>query len=79
MHARDAAIEGSKALVIKAKVTDIVVIAVSVQPQMREICVEILCTAFGHGVGMEVDPNTRATECRRTCKRKLSYLFPCLH
>ena len=40
MHARDAAIEGSKALVIKANVTDIVVIAVSVLPQLQDIVVE---------------------------------------
>ena len=53
MHARDAAIEGSKALVIKANVTDILVIAVSVLPQLQEIGVETLCTAFGHGVGMK--------------------------
>ena len=56
MHARDAAIEGSKALVIKAKVTDIVVIAVSVLPQLQEIGVETLWTAFGHGVGMKWIP-----------------------
>ncbi len=42
VHARDAAIEGSKALVIKANDTDIVVIAVSVVPQMQEIGVETL-------------------------------------
>ena len=56
MHDRDAAIEGSKALVIKANVTDIVVIAVSVLPQLQEIGVETLWTAFGHGVGMKWIP-----------------------
>ena len=53
MHARDAAIEGSKSLVIKANDTDIVVIAVSVLPQLQEIGVETMWTAFGHGVGMK--------------------------
>ena len=42
VHARDAAIEGSKALVIKANDTDIVVIAVSVLPQLQDIGVETL-------------------------------------
>ena len=56
MHARDAAIEGSKALVIKANDTDIVVIAVSVLPQLQDIGVETLWTAFGHGVGMKWIP-----------------------
>ena len=56
MHARNAAIEGSKALVIKANDTDIVVIAVSVLPQLQEIGVETLWTAFGHGVGMKWIP-----------------------
>ena len=53
MHARDAAIEWSKALVIKANDSDIVVIAVSVLPQVQEIGVQTLWTAFGHGVGMK--------------------------
>ena len=56
VHARDATIEGSKALVIKANDTDIVVIAVSVLPQLQEIGVETLWTAFGHGVGMKWIP-----------------------
>ena len=56
MHARDAAIEGSIALVIKANDTDIVKIAVSVLPQLQEIDVETLWTAFGHGVGMKWIP-----------------------
>ena len=56
VHARDAAIEGSKALVIKANDTDIVVIAVSVLPQLQEISTETLLTAFGHGVGMKWIP-----------------------
>ena len=42
VHARNAAIEGSKALVFKANDTDIVVIAVSVLPQLQEIGVETL-------------------------------------
>ena len=42
VHARDAAIEDSKALVVKANDTDIVVIAVSVLPQLQEIGVETL-------------------------------------
>ena len=56
MHARDAAIEGSKALFIKANDTDIVVIAVSVLQQLREIGVVTLWTAFGYGVGMKWIP-----------------------
>ena len=56
VHARDAAIEGGKALVIKANDTDIVVIAVSVLPQLHEIGAETLWTAFGHGVGMKWIP-----------------------
>ena len=56
VHARDAAIEGSKALVIKTNDTDIVVIAVYVLPQLQEIGVETLWTAFGHGVGMKWIP-----------------------
>ena len=56
VHARDAAIEGSKALVIKANDTDFVVIAVSVLPQLEEIGVGTLWTAFGHGVGMKWIP-----------------------
>ena len=51
-HARDAATEGSKALVINANDTDIAVIAVSVLPQLQET----LWTAFGHGVGMKWIP-----------------------
>ena len=42
VYARDVAIEGSKALVIKANDTDIVVIAVSLLPQLQEIGVETL-------------------------------------
>ena len=53
VHARDTAIEWSKALVTKANDKDIVVIAVSVLPQLQEIDVETLWTAFGHGVGMK--------------------------
>ena len=53
MHARDAAIEGSKALVITANDTDIVVVAVSVLAQLHEFGVETLWTAFGHCVGMK--------------------------
>ena len=45
VDARDAAIEGSKALV------DIVVIAVDVLSQLQDIDVETLWTAFGHDVG----------------------------
>ena len=56
MHARDAAIEGSKALVIKTNDPAIVVIAVSVLPQMQEIGVETLWTTFGHGVGIKWIP-----------------------
>ena len=71
MHARDAAIEGSKALVIKANVTDIVVIAVSVLPQLQEIGVETLWTAFGHGVGMKWIPiHELCTQCHRTFEGK---------
>ena len=42
VYDRDAAIEGSKALVIKANDTDIVVIAVPVVPPLQEIGVETL-------------------------------------
>ena len=42
VHPRDAATEGSRALVIKANDPDIVVIAVSVVPQLQEIGVETL-------------------------------------
>ena len=56
VHTRDAAIEGCKALVVKSNDIDIVVIAVSVLPQVREIGVETLWTAFGHGVGMKWIP-----------------------
>ena len=42
VHARDAAIEGSKALVIKADDTDIVVIAMSVVHQLQEIGLDTL-------------------------------------
>ena len=56
MHASDAEIEGSKALVMKANDIDIVVIAVSVLPQLQKIDVETLWTAFGHGVGMKWIP-----------------------
>ena len=56
LHARDAAIEGSKTLLIKANDTDIAVIAVYVLPQLQEIGVETLWTTFGHGVGMKWIP-----------------------
>ena len=56
VHARDAAIESCKAVVIIANDTDIVAIAVSVLPQLQEIGVETLWTAFGHGVGMKWIP-----------------------
>ena len=56
VHARDAAIEGSKALAIKANDTGIVVMAVSVLPQLQEIGIETLWTAFGHGLGMRWIP-----------------------
>ena len=56
VHARDAAIEGSKALVIKANDTDFVVIAVSLLPQLQEIGVENLWSALVHGVGMKGIP-----------------------
>ena len=51
VDASDAAIEGSKALVLKANDTDIVVIAVAVLSQLQDIDVETLWTAFGHDVG----------------------------
>ena len=53
VHARDAAIEGSKALVTKANDTDIVQ---TLRPQLQEIGVDTLWTAFGHGVGMKWIP-----------------------
>ena len=57
VHASDVATEGGKALVIKANDTvDIVVIAVSVLPQLQEISVETLWTAFGHRVGVKWIP-----------------------
>ena len=52
VRSHDAAIEGSKALVIKANDTDISVIAVSVFPQLQDIGIETLWNAFGHGVGI---------------------------
>ena len=56
VHARDGAIERSKALVIKTNGTYIVVIGMSVLPQLQEIGVATLWTAFGHGVGMKWIP-----------------------
>ena len=56
VHARDAAMEGNKALVINVNDTDIVVIEVSVLLQLQELGVETLWTASGNGVGMKWIP-----------------------
>ena len=56
VHARDAAMEGSKALVINANDTDIVVIKVSILLQLQELGVETLWTASGDGVSMKWIP-----------------------
>ncbi len=62
MHTRDAAIEWYKALVVKSNDTDIVVIAVSVLPQLQEIGVETLWTSFWPWCWDEVDHNPPATQ-----------------
>ena len=53
LHARDAVIEGSKDIDIKANDTDIIVIAVCALPQLHEFGV---ATAFRHGGGMKWIP-----------------------
>ena len=56
VYSRDAAIEGSNAIVTKANGTYIVVVAMSALPQLQEIGVDSLWTAFGHGVGIKWIP-----------------------
>lgn len=49
MHAKHAVAEGNKALMIKANDTDVLVIAVSVLPALKEFGLEKLWLAFGQG------------------------------
>ena len=49
VHARDATLEGSKSLIIKANDTDVVVIAVSVLPSLQKLGLENMWIAFGQG------------------------------
>ena len=49
VHARDATLQGSKSIIIKANDTDVVVIAVSTMPSLQELGLEHLWIAFGQG------------------------------
>lgn len=49
VHARDATLEGSKSIIIKANDTDVVVIAVSTLPFLQELGLESMWVAFGQG------------------------------
>ena len=57
VHARHAAQEGSKSLLVKASDTDIIVIAISVMPTLQAICLQQqLWIAFGQGRNMRWIP-----------------------
>ena len=47
VHARHAVQEGSKSMLVKARDTDILVIATSVMPTLQAICLQQLWIAFG--------------------------------
>ena len=49
LHAKDAAEEGSRVVMIKASDTDVLVIAVSVRSSLQEIGLQQLLIAFGQG------------------------------
>ena len=56
VHARHAAQEGSKSLLVKASDTDILVIAISDMPTLQAIGLQQLCIAFGQGRNMRWIP-----------------------
>ena len=56
MHARDAAVECSKALMININDTDIIVMAISVLPQSQELKIETMWTVFSQGAAMKWIP-----------------------
>ena len=56
VHARHAAQEGSKSMLVKASDTDILVIAISVMPTLQAICLQQLWVAFGQGRNMRWIP-----------------------
>eukprot|EP00745_Piridium_sociabile_P026549 TRINITY_DN4240_c0_g1_i3.p1 TRINITY_DN4240_c0_g1~~TRINITY_DN4240_c0_g1_i3.p1 ORF type:complete len:1496 (-),score=398.92 TRINITY_DN4240_c0_g1_i3:837-5324(-) len=49
VHARDATLQGSQSLVIKANDTDVLVIAISTMPSLQELGLESMWLAFGQG------------------------------
>ena len=49
LHARHAAKEGSKVIIIKANDADVLGIAISVLPLLQHICIAQLWIAFGQG------------------------------
>ena len=56
VHARHAAQEGSKSLLVKASDTDILVIAISAMPSLQAIGQQQLWIAFGQGRNMRWIP-----------------------
>jgi len=56
MHAKHAAAEGNKILMIKASDTDVLVIAVSVLPVLQDLGLEKLWFAFGQGQNLKWIP-----------------------
>lgn len=56
LHARNAAEEGSKVLMVKANDTDVLVIAISVFPALQAIGLQQLWVAFGQGQNLKWIP-----------------------
>ena len=56
VHARHAATQGSKVLMVKANDTDVVVIAVSALPTLKELGLQHLWIAFGQGQNLRYIP-----------------------
>ena len=56
LHAKNATVDGSKTLIIKANDTDILVIAVSVLPTLQQLGLEKMWIAFGQGANLRWIP-----------------------
>ena len=56
VHARSVTLEGAKSVIVKANDTDVVVIAVSVMPSLRDLGLNFLWVTFGKGLKLRWIP-----------------------
>ena len=79
VHARHAAQEGSKSMLVKASDTDILVITISVMPTFRAIGLQQLWIAFGQGRNMRWIPAQELYRSIGPIGRQRNYIVSCLH